>query len=173
VYAGKDPEKAKQLLSELKGDADEALDTLRDLARGIYPPLLADQGLKSALSVQARKATVPVDLRADGIGRYSQDIEAAVYFCCLEALQNVQKYAGASAVLVGLREVDGSLMFDVEDDGKGFDVATQKRGSGNQNMADRVEALDGTLTIASSVGAGTTVTGTIPVGAAVMVGPMS
>jgi signal transduction histidine kinase len=173
VYAGKDPEKAKQLLSELKGDADEALETLRDLARGIYPPLLADQGLKSALSVQARKATVPVDLRADGIGRYSQDIEAAVYFCCLEALQNVQKYAGAGAVLVGLREVDGSLMFEVDDDGKGFDVATQKRGSGNQNMADRVEALDGTLTIASSVGAGTTVTGTIPVRAAVMVGPMS
>ena len=89
-------------LEQLKGDADEALETLRDLARGIYPPLLADKGLVVALESQARKATVPVRVDADGVGRYSQDVEAAVYFCVLEALQNVQKYARASHVDVRL-----------------------------------------------------------------------
>jgi signal transduction histidine kinase len=74
-------------------DTDEALETLRDLARGIYPPLVGDQGLEAALQAQARKATVPVVVRGDGVGRYLQEVEAAVYFCVLEALQNVQKYA--------------------------------------------------------------------------------
>jgi signal transduction histidine kinase len=94
MLLGRDPEKAATTLDQLKGDADEALETLRDLARGIYPPLLADKGLAVALKSQARKATVPVTVEADGVPRYAQDVEATVYFCVLEALQNVQKYAG-------------------------------------------------------------------------------
>ena len=90
-------------LEQLKGDADEASETLRDLARGIYPPLLADKGLVVALESQARKATVPVTVRRRRRGRYAQDVEATVYFCVLEALQNVQKYARASHVEVRLR----------------------------------------------------------------------
>jgi signal transduction histidine kinase len=86
----RDPAKAMATLEQLKGDADEALETLRDLARGIYPPLLADKGLMVALESQARKATVPVQVHADDVERYSQDVEATVYFCVLEALQNVQ-----------------------------------------------------------------------------------
>ena len=162
-FADRDPAKARQLLGEIKGDADEALETLRDLARGIYPPLLAEKGLGTALESQARKATLPVQIDADGVGRYSQEIEAAVYFCALEALQNVQKYAEATGATVRLRETDGELLVEVEDDGKGFDVAIQKRGSGTQNMEDRLNALGGTLAVTSAPGAGTTMQGSLPV----------
>ena len=141
--AQRDPEKARDTVRQLKADADEALETLRDLARGIYPPLLAHKGLKSALESQARKSTLPVAVDADGVTRYSQDVEAAVYFCVLEALQNVQKYAEATAVVVRLRQDGGHLLFEVDDDGRGFDVATVKRGAGLTNMTDRLDAIDG------------------------------
>ena len=169
MFAEKDPARAKATLAELKADTDEALETLRDLARGIYPPLLADKGLVAALESQARKATVPIEVAADGIGRYPQDIEAAVYFCCLEALQNVQKYAGAHTATVRLGETDGNLSFEVEDDGKGFDPATAPQGSGLTNMSDRLDALGGSVEIVSEVGAGARLLGSIPVSAAVPV----
>jgi signal transduction histidine kinase len=155
----RDPARARQTLDQLKSDADEALETLRDLARGIYPPLLADKGLQVALESQARKATVPVSVEADGIGRYPQDIEAAVYFCVLEALQNIQKYAQASHVVVRLRHEDGNIAFDVIDDGSGFDITSMKRGAGLTNMADRLDALGGQLHISSVLGEGTTYPG--------------
>ena len=98
MLAARSPEKAKVTIAQLKADADEALETLRDLARGIYPPLLADKGLVVALESQARKAIVPVSVEAQGVERYAQDVEATVYFCVLEALQNVQKYARATDV---------------------------------------------------------------------------
>jgi len=123
MLLGRDPAKAAATLEQLKGDADEALETLRDLARGIYPPLLADKGLVVALESQARKATLPVRVEAEGVGRYAQDVEATVYFCVLEALQNVQKYAAASDVAVRLREGEGILTFEVADDGAGFDTS--------------------------------------------------
>ena len=157
----KDPRKAKQLITELKGDSDETLETLRDLARGIYPPLLADRGLVAALEAQARKATVSVQVEADGVGRYPQEREAAVYFCCLEALQNVQKYAGATSVTVRLAQQDGTLRFEVNDDGKGFDTATAKLGSGLTNMTDRLDALGGHLDVSSTLGHGTRITGVL------------
>ncbi|HEX4754750.1 MAG TPA: sensor histidine kinase, partial [Candidatus Dormibacteraeota bacterium] len=163
MLLGRDPERARVTLEQLKSDADEALDTLRDLARGIYPPLLADKGLGAALASQARKATVTVTVDADGLGRYSQDVEAAVYFAVLEALQNVQKYAGASRVLIRLREDSGELLFSVEDDGLGFDVATTPTGTGLVNMGDRVDALGGQLEVTSTIGTGTSVAGRIPV----------
>jgi signal transduction histidine kinase len=161
-FAEKDPAKAKELVTQLKADADDALETLRDLARGIYPPLLADKGLAAALESQARKATLPVTVDAPGIGRYPQDIEAAVYFCCLEALQNVQKYAGAGTATVRLVENDGTLQFEVEDDGAGFDTSTVKKGSGLTNMSDRLDALGGAATIDSAPGQGARLRGTLP-----------
>src|SRR6202790_2965306 len=109
----RDPEKAKATIVALKHDADEALATLRDLARGIYPPLLAEKGLAAALQSQAGKATLPVHVDADGVGRYLQETEAALYFCTLEALQNVQKYAEASAATVRLHEHANQLLVEV------------------------------------------------------------
>jgi len=158
----KDPEKATSMIAELQEDTAEALDTLRDLARGIYPQVLVDQGLPAALEAQIRRTPVPVDLRPDSIGRHDQEIEAAVYFCCLEALQNVSKYANASKALVRLA-VDGPwLTFGVEDDGAGFDPAQTKLGTGLQGMSDRLEALGGGLEIRSEPGRGTTIAGRIP-----------
>ncbi len=158
----RDAGKARATLAQLGTDADEALETLRELARGIYPPLLADQGLRAALESQARKAAVPVELEAEGLGRYPQDLEASVYFCCLEAMQNVQKYAQAARVVVRLREDDGALCFHVEDDGRGLDPATVRHGSGLTNMRDRLNSLGGSLEIASRPGGGTIVRGRVP-----------
>jgi signal transduction histidine kinase len=159
----RDPAKARELLDQLRAETNDALESLRDLARGIYPPLLADEGLHAALEAQARKSPVPVRVTRDGIGRYGQDIEASVYFCVLEALQNVTKYASATHVDVDLREASGRLAFEVRDDGAGFDPATA-RGSGLKGMADRIEAVGGTLEIVTAVGRGTTVTGSVPIG---------
>jgi signal transduction histidine kinase len=163
TLAAKDPAKANAMLEQLKSDTDDALETLRDLARGIYPPLLADKGLGTALAAHARKAAVPVTVEADGIGRYSPDVEATVYFCVLEALQNVQKYAQASRATVRLGEQSGALKFVVEDDGQGFDPSTAKKGAGLTNMADRLDAAGGSLDVASNPGNGTRVCGTLPV----------
>jgi signal transduction histidine kinase len=162
MFAASDPQKAQALITEITADAGEALETLRDLARGIYPPLLADQGLAAALSAQARKALLPVQVEAEDIGRYSQDIEAAVYFCCLEAVQNVAKYAQATTVTIRLKRAGEDLQFTVSDDGQGFDSAITVRGSGLQNMADRLAALGGDLDVSSKPGQGTTVTGVVP-----------
>jgi signal transduction histidine kinase len=163
MLLGRDPTKAMATLEQLKGDADEALEALRDLARGIYPPLLADKGLVVALESQAHKAIVPVNVRADGVERYSQDVEATVYFCVLEALQNVQKYAQASHVEVRLHSEGARLTFEVSDDGVGFDTAIAKKGAGLTNMADRLDALGGTLNVTSRPGDGTTISGTLSV----------
>jgi signal transduction histidine kinase len=99
----------------------------------------------------------------DGIGRYPQDVEATVYFCVLEALQNVSKYANASGVEIDIRQRDGALTFEIRDDGIGFDPATAPRGTGLLGMADRVEAVGGTLHVRSAPGDGTTVSGTLPI----------
>jgi signal transduction histidine kinase len=164
ALVGKDQEKERQLLEQIQAELNDALNDLRELARGIYPPLLADRGLVEALRAQARKAAVPVELEADGIGRYPQEIEATVYFCALEAIQNVAKYAHATAVRVRLRGQSGSLVFEVQDDGVGFDPKTVAFGAGLRNMADRIGAVEGTIEVRSQPGAGTTVVGRIPIG---------
>ena len=160
-----DPGAVRQLAPAVKDGLRAALEDLRDLARGIYPPLLADQGLVPALQAQARKASLPVEIDADGIGRYPQDIEAAVYFCTLEALQNIAKYAGASRATVSLSCTGGSLRFTVTDDGTGFDTASARHGTGLQGMADRLAALGGALDVRSQPGRGTTLIGQLPVSA--------
>jgi signal transduction histidine kinase len=150
-----------ETLEGLRAQATDALENLRDLARGIYPPLLADQGLVVALEAQARKAALPVEVEGEGIGRYPPEVEAAIYFCCLEALQNVAKYANASTARMRLEDQDGMVSFIVTDDGLGFDPAHTPLGTGLQGMKDRLEALGGRLMVDSSPGAGTSVFGAI------------
>ena len=161
-----DNAEARELLGDLQEDAKNALGNLRDLARGIYPPLLEDRGLVSALRAQADKSPVPVVVEADSIGRLGQHIEAAVYFCCLEALQNITKYAAASQVRICLAARDHSLSFTVSDDGAGYDQGRTPMGSGQRNMADRLAALDGRLEVRSVPGKGTTITAHLPLPAA-------
>jgi signal transduction histidine kinase len=161
----RDPAKALELMTQLQVDTTGALDDLRDLARGIYPPLLADQGLGPALESQARKSPVPISVETDGVERYPQDVEAAVYFCALEALNNLAKYAKASAATVSLSQSDGMLTVAVSDDGVGFVVGERSSsGTGLQGMADRLDAIGGALEIRSAPGEGTTVLGRVPVG---------
>jgi signal transduction histidine kinase len=159
---GKDEAAERRMLDEVQRDTGDALENLRDLARGIYPPLLADQGLQAALVAQTRKATIPTTLEADGVGRYPREAEAAVYFCCLEALQNVAKYAGASRTVIQLIAEEDYLRFEVMDDGVGFDPRSTGYGTGLQGMADRLEALGGALEVLSKPREGTTLTGRIP-----------
>jgi signal transduction histidine kinase len=160
---GTDTDGERELLAELRQDAAGAAEDLRDLARGIYPPLLASQGLAAALEAQARKAPVPTTLYADGVGRYPQEMEAAVYFCALEALQNVAKYAGATRAEVKLTASGHDLRFEVTDDGAGFDSDGRGYGTGLQGMADRLHAQGGSLDVRSATGAGTTIAGRLPV----------
>ena len=159
-----DPEsRNRAVLAELKLDADAAIDQLRELARGVYPPLLASDGLEAALRSHLRRLTIPAELDADKLPRQPREVESAIYFCCLEALQNVAKYSEASRVEVRLWMAESMLRFSVADDGKGFDPATAVRSSGLQNMRDRIEALGGSFEIRSSPGGGTTVSGALPV----------
>ena len=159
----RDPSKARELLGDLQTQATETLEDLRDLARGIYPPLLADRGLPAALEAQARKSTLTVTIEPDGVGRHGPDVESAVYFCCLEALNNAAKYADAATVRIRLAQTNGELRFEVDDDGRGFDAGATGHGTGLQGMADRLEAIGGTLRVKSAPGEGTTVSGAIPI----------
>jgi signal transduction histidine kinase len=159
----RDPSATKTMLTDLRTETGEALESLRDLARGIYPSLLADKGLAAALESQAREGSVPTEVRSEGIGRYPPDVESAVYFCALEALNNVAKYAGATRAEVRLAQADGELTFEVSDDGIGFDPAQTGYGTGLQRMADRLDAIGGTLKVHSQPGKGAQVIGRVPV----------
>jgi signal transduction histidine kinase len=160
----RDPRAAEEAAGALQTSATTALEDLRDLARGIYPPLLADKGLPAALEAQALRAPVATTVEADGVGRYPQDVEAAVYFCTLEAMNNVAKYAEATHVGIHLADGEGTLTFEVSDDGRGFDSSGTGYGTGLQGIADRLAALGGDVEITSSPGAGTTIAGRLPTG---------
>jgi signal transduction histidine kinase len=157
-----DPGEVKEMATRLREGVHAALEDLRSLARGIYPPLLADQGLPSALRAQAARVPLPVTVEANGVGRYRRDVEATAYFCVLEALQNVSKYARASQATVTLACPDGHLEFTVTDDGAGFDPATTRRGTGLQGMEDRLAAAGGTLRVTSRSGGGTIIAARLP-----------
>jgi signal transduction histidine kinase len=159
----RDPAKAHDALAQLQADTTRTLEDLRDLARGIYPPLLADEGLGPALEAQARRAAIPVEVDVALDRRYAPEVEAAVYFSCLEALQNVAKYADATLVRVRVRHHGDALTFEVVDDGRGFDPARNGGGTGLQGIRDRLGALDGALDVLSAAGRGTTVRGRLPV----------
>jgi signal transduction histidine kinase len=153
-------------LTALGKDAGDAIEALRALAHGIYPPLLVSSGLVAALRQQVAKLPLDVDIAPDpeDFPRLDGDVEAAVYFCCLEALQNVAKHARATHVRVTLAcPTAGELHFTVVDDGQGFDAATMTPGHGLTNLTDRIAALGGTLDIDAAPGEGTTVRGRVPV----------
>jgi signal transduction histidine kinase len=164
--ARSDPPAARALLEELSGDVQNALDGFRDLAHGIYPPILVDRGLADGLRAAAARGPVRARVEAvSAIERHSPEVEATVYFCCLEALQNAGKHAGDGArATVRLWEDDDSLRFEVVDDGAGFDAGVQPGGAGLANMGDRLGALGGRLSVRSSPGGGTTVAGVVPLG---------
>ncbi len=168
--AAGDAGEVRLMIGQLRSTLRAAVDDLRALARGIYPPLLADQGLGPALRAQAGRAPLPVLVVADGIGRYPQDAEAAVYFCTLEALQNVAKYARASRATVTLSCPGTHLEFTVTDDGAGFDPAQATQGTGLQGMADRLAAAGGALRVNSAPGLGTIVSGRLPVSELAVIG---
>lgn len=150
------------LLEQLSTETDEAVEAMRDFARGIYPPLLEAEGLGPALAAQARRAPLPVTIDADGLGRFGRDTEATVYFCVLEALQNVAKYAQASTADVALGQHNGSVTFAVTDNGVGFDPDRSESGVGITNMRDRVLAMGGWLEVHSTPGGGTRIAGCLP-----------
>jgi signal transduction histidine kinase len=163
--AGHDAGQARDLLAELREDVGETAEELRHLAHGIYPPLLAGSGLLTALAAVAGRSTLPVTVQAAGLARYQAEVEATVYFCCLEAIQNAGKHAGDGATLALRVWEDGpALAFDVTDDGCGFDVSGRGLGAGFTNMEDRLCALRGSLRVESAPGRGTRVSGTLPAG---------
>jgi signal transduction histidine kinase len=150
-----------ELLHQFGEDVGEALDEVRSLAAGVYPPLLVDCGLEEALRSVARRSPTPVSVTAQSIGRFPRQVEAVVYFCCLEALQNAAKHAGAGAVSIVVS--DGrDLRFEVRDDGCGFDVDHDHLSHGLTNIRDRLGAVGGTLAVESRPGRGTCVAGSIP-----------
>jgi len=159
-----DPANGEQALAMVGRQLDGILQEVRALARGVYPSLLTDYGLREALKAAAINSPIPVELHSGRIRRYPEDLEVAVYFSCLEALQNVAKHAGADAVAtVTLHEDGPRLQFEVRDDGAGFDPESSTGGNGLLNMRDRIEAVGGTVEVISQPGRGTCVRGTVPV----------
>ena len=160
------PQMAQDILGELALDLQRALDELRNLAHGLYPAVLVDHGVAEALRSAARHAPVPVEVEAGPVGRFDPQREAAVYFCCAEALQNALKHAGddpGSGCACGAVE-DGVVVFEVSDRGRGFAAERLATGSGLMGMRDRVEGVGGTLAIETAPGRGTMGAGPDPVG---------
>src|SRR5205807_8336097 len=158
-----DPAKAGAMLAELGQTVEETLRELRDLAHGIYPPLLMDKGLPDALTSAAHRSILPAEVVRTAVGRYSPEVEAAVYFCCLEALQNAAKHAGSGArVAIRLWEEQGGLLFEVADDGAGFDARRDTAGVGFTNMNDRIGAIRRSPRVEAAPGARTDAPGAAP-----------
>ena len=157
-----DPKAAVEMLEDLGIAVQDTIKELRELAHGIYPPLLVDSGLTEALKAVANRSPLDVELTTEGIGRYGRDIEAAIYFCCLEALQNAGKHAPESRVELRIWEESGGLLFEVSDNGPGFDIEKAKQGHGYVNMMDRLGAIGGAVRWESQLGIGTTIRGSVP-----------
>ena len=159
---GRSPTRDWTSFHSLGDEVDKTLDEIRALARGVYPSQLADQGLADALRAAALRLPMAAIVEPDGIGRYPQEVENAVYFCCLEAMQNASKHApDAHSVTIILGGGD-ALVFEVRDDGGGFDDSAAQEGAGLTNMRDRLAAIGGAVEIRSVLGRGTVVTGKVP-----------
>jgi signal transduction histidine kinase len=165
--AASDPAAVPEVFAQLGRDLKDAIDELRALAHGIYPPVLLDAGIVEALRASARRIPSPVSVHAEGVGRYPTDVEAALYFCCMEALQNAAKHAPGAAVRVQLSEDDGAVRFVVEDDGPGLGPSVGagviRHGHGLGNMVDRTGAVGGTIEVGRSASGGARIVGTVPV----------
>lgn len=162
-----DPAAAKRLVHTIADQMDDVLENVRSIAGGVYPTMLHEHGILDALRSVAFRSTMPVSVNGARISRQPETVECAVYFCCLEAIQNVAKHAGRDVrATVNLREETGALLFEVADTGMGFNAAGISAGNGLMNMRDRVEAVGGSLTVSSGAGAGTTVRGRVPIAAA-------
>jgi signal transduction histidine kinase len=162
-FVGDDPEAATAMLDELATSIRDTITELRDLAHGIYPPLLMDSGLAEALRAAAGRSPLGVEVQAEGLRRYPTEVEAAVYFCCLEALQNAAKHAPDAKVQVLVREDGPELRFEVADDGPGFGPEALRHGHGFVNMSDRLGAIGGTVSWESAPGEGACIRGAVPV----------
>jgi signal transduction histidine kinase len=161
--AAEDPAAVGEMLGQLAQDVQVTIKELRELAHGIYPPLLADNGLADALRAAAGRSPLTVYVTvADDVGRYAAEVEAAIYFSCTEALQNAAKHAQGATVQLRLWTEAGGLLFSVSDDGPGFDAAVARRGHGYVNMADRLGAIGGTVRWDASPGHGAVVSGSVP-----------
>jgi signal transduction histidine kinase len=160
--ARSDPSAADAILAQLSTEVHAAIEDLRELAHGIYPPLLAEQGLADAVRGAVARTEARGVVRAEGLARYPPVVEATAYFCCVEGVQNAAKHAPGAHIEVSLWPENGALMFEVRDDGPGFDAETATEGAGMTNMRDRVGALGGTLEIQSQPGGGTCITAALP-----------
>jgi signal transduction histidine kinase len=156
-----EPTKAREIVSRLPGSTHAALRTLYELTGGALPIALSAGGLAPALRAQLGALSLQVELEPT-INRYPPDIEGAVYFCCLEAVQNAAKHARATIAVIRLEEIGGGLRFEVRDNGVGFDVSAVEHGSGLRNMHERLDAVGGRLSVASRPGLGTTICGEVP-----------
>ena len=162
-----DPPQARRIVHGLQGQLEAAIRELRDLAHGIYPPLLGERGLVGALPAAARRTILPCTVDVHSLGRHSPSVEAAVYFCCTEAIQNADRHSGGSIITVQASDDEGpgrGLRFSVTDDGHGFDPAAVRSAHGLTGMRDRIRAAGGELRIVSAPGRGTTVEGHFPPG---------
>ncbi|MGH9136190.1 MAG: sensor histidine kinase [Acidimicrobiales bacterium] len=162
LAGGHDDQRLAGELDDLGHEVDAAVRSLRDLARGLAPPILEQSGPAAALQAHSRGLPIPVEVTAHGPGRYRPAVEGAVYFCCLEAIQNAIRHSNASTVTVDLYGDGTTLWFSVCDDGTGFDPNLARSGTGLANIDDRVSALGGCTRITSTPGTGTSVRGEIP-----------
>jgi signal transduction histidine kinase len=161
--AAEDPAAVGEMMGQLAQDVQATIKELRELAHGIYPPLLAEGGLGDALRSAAGRSPLTVYVTvADEVGRYPAEVEAAIYFSCTEALQNAAKHAEGATVQLRLWTEAGGLLFSVSDDGPGFGAAVARRGHGYVNMADRLGAIGGTIRWESQPGHGSVVSGSVP-----------
>ena len=163
-FSRSDPSRCRRLLEELDEQIAMTVNDLRSLASGVFPVVLTEYGLVTALTAELRRTPIPVRLETAGVGRHPPQVEAAVYFCCLEAIQNVGKHAGRGAqATLRLFQNHKQLGFELRDCGTGFDVDFASPGSGLHNMRDRLESCGGRLTVESRPGRGTLVVGVVPI----------
>jgi signal transduction histidine kinase len=158
----RDPASAREKIGDLGPAIDDVLDDIRSLCAGIYPSSLATSGLVEALRSLARRSVIPASVEIEGIERCRPEVEAAVYFCCSEALQNAGKHAlGVTTVSISLKH-DGDLRFEVSDDGAGFPPLLVRSGHGLANIRERIEAVGGSVRIVSGPEGGTRIIGSVP-----------